>query len=172
MCVFLWLTAASGVWVRLPALLPSPHCMRVSTATGWRTAGGRPAAPPSRRSTSTTTRPNPSSLIKWLLWSSRTSSSATLFWAPAECVELNIIHLIESVFVCVFIGITADRSFRSMMTFSVQTIKLGGSRTTCLSTIWSRWAGRLFSCTEGESHANRLHFSLSQKKKSQFLFNI
>lgn len=54
----------------------------------------------------------------------------------SECVELNISHLIESV--CVFTGITADRSFRSMMTFSEQTIKLGGSRTTCLSTIWSR----------------------------------
>lgn len=70
-------TAACGAWVQLPvphrSQSPPRRHSRVSTWTGWPTAGSRSAWAPSRQSTSTTTRPSPLSPTKSHLSSSRKS---------------------------------------------------------------------------------------------------
>lgn len=103
-CVRVWLlpvskstampfTAACGAWVQLPVPHHSPFLLRrrlrVSMATRWLTASSLFAWAPSRQSTSTTTRPSPSSPTKLHLSSSRKSlpestssqSGAKPFWS-------------------------------------------------------------------------------------------
>lgn len=76
-------TAACGAWVQLPVPHHSPFLLRrrlrVSMATGWLTASSLFAWAPSRQSTSTTTRPSPSSPTKLHLSSSRKSLPESTF---------------------------------------------------------------------------------------------